>query len=86
MDIESALVNSNYNPCIASFPGHSQLFNVARCTLKSERAWYLKSRARAILLRNKQLEKGDKTNRLFYAIRHSRDFRYQALSLFSVQH
>ena len=37
------------------------------CTLKSERAWYLKSRARAILLRNKQLEKGDKTNRLFFA-------------------
>ena len=37
------------------------------CTLKNERAWYLKSRARAILLRNKQLEKGDKTNRLFFA-------------------
>ena len=31
------------------------------CTLKSESAWYLKSRARAILLRNKRLEKADKT-------------------------
>ena len=37
------------------------------CTLKSERAWYLKSRARAILLRNKRLEKADKTSHQLFA-------------------
>ena len=31
--------------------------------LKSKRAWYLKSHARAILLHSKRLEKADKTNR-----------------------
>ena len=35
-------------------------------TLKSGRAWYLKSRAWVILLCNKQLEKADKINRLFF--------------------
>ena len=37
------------------------------CTLKNGRAWYLKSRARARLLRNKHLEKGGQTNHLVSA-------------------
>ena len=37
------------------------------CTLKNGRAWYLKSRARARLLRNKHLENGRQTNHLVSA-------------------
>ena len=51
--------------CFVSYPGPTHAAFQC-CTLKSGRARYLKSRALAILLHNKQLEKADKTNRLFF--------------------